>query len=118
LPIQINGIERANHNRPEASIVKTQKAGNVRGKGKKDVIWKNKTDPVVISATPFGIWDIIKQFHPNKKEILPVVRVLNRIGAKRTMIAAALGLQEWKNVCGFCEWTEEDVQGLLDEYRA
>lgn len=79
---------------------------------------ENRSDTVVISATAFRIWDTIKQFHPHKKEILTVVRVLNRMGAKRTMIAAALGLQGWQNFYGVCEWTDEDVKGLLEGYRA
>jgi hypothetical protein len=72
----------------------------------------------VLTAAPFKIWDTIKQFHPHKKEILNVVRILNRIGAKRTMIAAALGLQGWNNFYGGGEWTEEDVKGLLEGYKA
>ena len=47
-----------------------------------------------------------------------MVRMLNSIGANRAIIAAALDLQRWKTFYGDCEWTEEDVKGLLDGYRA
>jgi hypothetical protein len=78
----------------------------------------NRSDKVGISVTPFLIWDAIKQFHPYKKEILIVVRTLNSIGANRNIIAAALDLQGWKTFYGGSEWTEEDVNGLLKEFRA
>ena len=67
---------------------------------------------------PIKIWDTISQFHPYKNEIINVVRVLNRMGAKRTMIAAALGLQGWQSFYGVCEWTDEDVKDILEGYSA
>ena len=79
---------------------------------------ENRSATVMPTTEPFKIWDTIKQFHPYKKEILTVVRILNRMGAKRTMIAAALGLQGWQTFYGGCEWTEEDIKSLLDGYRA
>jgi hypothetical protein len=79
---------------------------------------ENRPDTVMLTAAPFKIWDTIKQFHPYKNEILNVVRMLNSIGANRAIIAAALDLQRWKTFYGDCEWTEEDVKGLLDGYRA
>jgi hypothetical protein len=72
----------------------------------------------VLTAASFKIWDAIKQFHPHKKEILNVVRILNSIGANRNIIAATLGLQRWKTFYGGSEWTEEDVKGLLEGYSA
>ena len=39
LPIQVTGIETANHIQQEEGIVKTQ-TGNVRGKGNKDGVQK------------------------------------------------------------------------------
>ena len=98
--------------------MKTKKTGNVRGKGIQEGGRKNRSDPVVLTAAPFRIWDALKHFHPHSKEILTLARILSRMGAKRTMIAAALGLQEWKNFYGVCEWTEEDVKDLLEGYRA
>ena len=72
----------------------------------------------MLYAAPFRLWDTSKQFHPNKKEILIVVRTLNSIGANRNIIAAALSLQGWKTFYGGGEWTEEDVNSLLDGFRA
>jgi hypothetical protein len=63
---------------------------------------------------PIWIWDTIQQLHPYKKEILNAVKMLNRIGVNCKIIAATLDLQGWKTFYGGCEWTEEDVQGLLE----
>jgi hypothetical protein len=71
-------------------------------------------DTDVLTANPFRIWGTIKQFHPHKKEILTAVWVLNRMDAKRTVIAAALGLQGWKTFYGRGEWTEADVEDILE----
>jgi hypothetical protein len=96
--------------------VKTQKKGNVRGKGIQEGGRKNRSDPVVLTTAPFRIWDALKHFHPHSKEILTLARILSRMGAKRTMIAAALSLQEWQEFCGVCDWTAEDVKGLFKGY--
>jgi hypothetical protein len=79
---------------------------------------EHRADTDLLTAEPFRIWDTIKQFHPHKKEILIVVRMLNKMGAKHTMIAAALDLQGWQSFCGVCEWTDEDVEDILNGYRA
>ena len=79
---------------------------------------EHRADTDLLTAEPFRIWDTIKQFHPHKKEILTVVRVLNRLGVKHTMIAAALDLQGWQSFYGVCEWTDEDVEDILNGYRA
>jgi hypothetical protein len=98
--------------------VETQKTGNVRGKGNREKVWNNRPDTVVLTAAPLRICDTLKLFHPHTNEILSAVRVLNRMGAKRSMIAAALGLQGWQNFCGVCEWTTEDVKDILQVYKA
>ncbi len=79
---------------------------------------ENRSDTVMLTAAPIKIWDTIKQFHPYKKEILNVVRILNSIGANRNIIAATLGLQRWKTFYGGWEWTEEDVKDILEGYSA
>ena len=79
---------------------------------------ENRSGTVMLTAAPFKLWDTIKQFHPHEKEILNVVRILNRIGAKHTIIAAALDLQGWKNFYGVCEWTDKDVEDILERFRA
>jgi len=79
---------------------------------------KNRSGTDMPVAMPFKICDTIKQLHPNKNEIFDVVRVLSRIGANCLLIAATLDLQRWKTFYGVCEWTEEDVKGLLEGYRA
>ena len=67
---------------------------------------------------PIKIWDTISQFHPYKNEILNAVKILNSIGANCKIIAATLDFQGWKTFYGGCEWTEEDVKGLLEGYSA
>jgi hypothetical protein len=70
------------------------------------------------SRKPIRIWDTIQQFHPHKNEILSVVKILDSVGVNCRIIAATLDLQGWKTFYGGGEWTEEDVQGLLEGYRA
>ena len=79
---------------------------------------ENRSNTVMRTAASFKIWDTLKQFHPHKKEILNVVRILNSIGVNRNIIAATLGLQRWKIFYGGCEWSETDVKDILEEYRA
>jgi hypothetical protein len=107
LPIQVTGIETANHNQKEAGIVKTQDRERQR-KMKQRRAAENRSDTVVPTAESFKIC------HPHKKEILTVVWILNNIGVNHNIIAATLDLQRWKTFYGGCEWTEEDVQGLLE----
>ena len=75
---------------------------------------ENRSDTSMPTAAPVRIWDTISQFHPYKNEILNVVKILNSIGANCKIIAATLDLQGWKTFYGGSEWTEEDVQGLLE----
>jgi hypothetical protein len=72
----------------------------------------------MLTVAPFKAWDTISQFHPYKNEIQNVVKMLNNIGVNRIIIAATLDLQRWKTFYGGYEWTKEDVQGLLEGYRA
>ena len=71
----------------------------------------------MLAAKRFNIWDTLKQFHPYQKEISIVVRMLSNIGVKRSIIAAALGLQRWKTFHGGRDWTKEDVKVILEGYR-
>ena len=87
-------------------------------KKKRKQVAENRSDTVVLTAAPVRIWDTIKQFHPYKNEILNVVSMLNSIGANHIIIAATLDLQRWKTFYGDDEWTEADVKGLLEGYRA
>jgi hypothetical protein len=98
--------------------VKTQKNRGRQRKRKQKRGAEDRSDTVVLTAAPFKIWDTIKQFHPQKKEILNVVRILNIIGANHNIIAATLDLQRWKTFYGGSDWTEEDVKGLLEGYSA
>jgi hypothetical protein len=89
-----------------------------QGKRKERRSVENRSNTDMLTLTPYKIWDTLKQFHPCKKEILNVVRILNNIGVNRNIIAATLGLQRWKTFYGGYEWMEEDVKDLLEGYRA
>ena len=97
--------------------MKTQNRVRQR-KGKPKRASGNRADTIGISATPFKFWDTLKRFHPYKDEILSVVKILNSIGANCIIIAATLNLQKFNTFYGGGEWTEEDVKGLLEGYRA
>jgi hypothetical protein len=117
LPIQITGIETANHDQQEEGIVKAPNRERQR-KRKEGRGAENRSDTVMSPVTSRKIRDTIKQFHPYKKEILNVVRILNSIGVNRNIIAATLGLQRWKTFCGGGEWSETDVKDILEGHRA
>ena len=74
---------------------------------------ENRSDTVMLPVTSRKICDTIKQFHPYKKEILNVVRILDSIEVNFKIIAATLGLKGWKTFYGGGEWTEEDVKDIL-----
>jgi hypothetical protein len=95
--------------------VKTQNRERQR-KGKKRRGLDSISNMVTLTAMPFKVWNILKQFHPYKNEILNVVRLLNSLGVNCRIIAATLGLQGWKTFYGTGEWKEEDVKGLLERY--
>jgi len=97
--------------------VSTQNRERQRARKRKQVA-ENRSDTVVLTAASVRIWDTISQFHPYKNEILNMVRMLNSIGVNHIIIAATLDLQRWKTFYGGDEWTEADVKGLLEGYRA
>jgi len=112
LPIQITGIETANHDQQEEGIVKAPNKER-QGKRKEGRGAENRSDTVMLPVTSRKIWDTIKQFHPYKKEILNVVRILDSLEVNFKIIAATLGLKGWKTFYGGGEWTEEDVKDIL-----
>jgi hypothetical protein len=97
--------------------VNTQSREHQRKKAQK-LGAKNRSGTDMPAAMSFKIWNTISQFHPYKNEILWVVKILNSIGANCKIIAAILGLQGWKTFYGNGEWTEEEVQDLLQGFRA
>ena len=65
------------------------------------------------SGVADNLRQILMQMNPHRKEIVGLVKILNRMGANFKLIAACLSLQRWKNYYGSGEWTEEDVKGIL-----
>ena len=56
---------------------------------------------------------ILMQINPHRKEIVGLIKILNKMGANFKLIAACLNLQRWNNYYGIDGWTEEDVKGIL-----
>ena len=69
------------------------------------------------SVTSNGIEDLIIA-HPDGKKILTLVGRFHNSKAKPSTIASILNTQNYKTFSGNDKWTEEDVKGLLEGYRA
>ena len=59
---------------------------------------------------------LLENFHPQKKEIYLVVRIMNNIGMNLKQIAATLNLQKWKTFYGDNDWKLADVKDVIDGY--
>jgi hypothetical protein len=112
-------------NRDKKNKTRPQEEGRVQTKNRESRRrWKEeqaadvkKFDAGMLPASTCKVWNTIKHFHPYKKEILDVVRMLNSIGVNRNIIAAALGLKRWNTFYSGGEWTDEDIKDILQEYR-
>ena len=65
-----------------------------------------------------NIREIGEKYHPQRKEIYHVVRVMNNLGVNLNLIAATLNLQKWKTFYGDDDWSRDDVKELVEAYRA
>ena len=63
-------------------------------------------------------WLLLELCHPHRKEITIAVNALDQIGASPKLISAAMVLQGWKNFFGSRDWTQLDVQRLLQQHRS
>ena len=57
---------------------------------------------------------LLENFHPQRKEIYLVVRIMNNIGMNLKQIAATLNLQKWKTFYGDNNWKARDVKEVID----
>ena len=105
-------------NQSEEGRVKTQNREWQRRWKERQAADGKKYDAGMLPSTTCNIWDTIKQFHPYKKEILNVVRMLNNLGVSLNIIAATLGLKRWKTFYEGGEWTDADIKDILEEYRS
>jgi hypothetical protein len=113
-----NRDKTANHGQQEEGLVKIQIREWQRRLKERQAADGKRSDTAILPATASKSWDTIKQFHPYKKEIQNLVRIMHSIGISFNIIAATLGLQGWKTFYGGGEWTEEDVKDILEGYRA
>ena len=72
----------------------------------------------IYPAAKGNILELLEKYHPKRREIYLVVRILNNIGVNLKLIAATLNLQKWKNFYGDNDWKLEDVKEVIDGYRA
>ena len=62
------------------------------------------------------MWPLLEWCHPYRKEIILAAKTLDELGASSSFIAAAMGLQGWKNFFGDRNWTIIDVQELFHRH--
>ena len=68
----------------------------------------------IYPADKGNVSDLLEKYHPQRKEIYLVVRIMNNIGVNLKLIAATLNLQKWKTFYGDNDWKVEDVKKVID----
>jgi len=68
----------------------------------------------IYPAAKGNVRELLEKYHPQRKEIYLVVRIMNNIGANQKLIAATLNLQKWKTFYGGIDWNVEDVKEVID----
>ena len=68
----------------------------------------------IYPAAKGNVRELLEKYHPQKREIYLVVRIMNSIGADLKLIAATLNLQKWKTFYGDNDWNLEDVKEVID----
>ena len=71
--------------------------------------------PRVYPAAKGFVRELLEKYHPQRREIFLVVRIMNNIGVNLTLIAATLNLQKWKTFYGENDWKVEDVKEVIDK---
>ena len=72
--------------------------------------------PRIYPAAKGNVRELLEKYHPQRREIYLVVRIMNNIGVNLKLIAATLNLQKWKTFYGDIYWKVEDVQEVIDGY--
>jgi hypothetical protein len=70
--------------------------------------------PSIYPAVKGNVRELLKKYHPQRREIYFVVRIMNNIGLDQNLIAATLNLQKWKTFYGDYDWKLEDVKEVID----
>ena len=68
----------------------------------------------IYPAIKGNVRELLKKYHPQRREIYFVVRIMNNIGLDQNLIAATLNLQKWKTFYGDYYWKVEDVKEVID----
>ena len=71
--------------------------------------------PRVYPAAKGFVRELLEKYHPQRREIFLVVRIMNNIGVNLKLIAATLNLQKWKTFYGDNDWKVEDVKEVIDK---
>ena len=58
--------------------------------------------------------ELLEKYHPQRREIYLVVKIMNNIGLDQNLIAATLNLQKWKTFYGDNDWKVEDVKEVIN----
>ena len=69
--------------------------------------------PRVYPAAKGNVRELLEKYHPERREIYLVVRIMNNIGVDLKVIAATLNLQKWKTFYGGNDWKVEDVKEVI-----
>jgi hypothetical protein len=70
----------------------------------------------IYPAVKGNVGELLEKYHPQRREIYLVVRIMNNIGVNLKLIAASLNLQKWKTFYGDNDWNLEDVKEVIDGY--
>ena len=68
----------------------------------------------IYPAAKGNVGELLEKYHPQRREIYLVVRIMNNIGVNLKLIAATLNLQKWKTFYGDNDWKVEDVKKVID----
>jgi len=74
--------------------------------------------PRVYPAVESNVRELLEKYHPQRREIYLIGRIMNNIGVDLKVIAATLNLQKWKTFYGNNDWNLEDVIEVIDGYRS
>lgn len=70
----------------------------------------------IYPADKGNVMKLLEKYHPQRREIHFVVRILDNIGANPKLIAATLNLKKWKTFYGDNDWKVEDVKEVIDAF--
>lgn len=70
--------------------------------------------PRIYPAVEGNVRELLENYHPQRRDIYFVVRIMNNIGLDQNLIAATLNLQKWKTFYGDHDWKVDDIKEVID----